>query len=167
MARRQVQLLENARINLNISPELERLMKNNKDIAPNAQKLGFRAITKEGSKQIKSAIRSDGLNELAKSVRGSTTNKKSVIGTKLWYAHFFERGADPHTIKPIKKRGRGRFLRIPVEGRSIFAKSVHHPGIKAQHFFEETFNQMQGSGQVQSLFALGVQQAIEAVQNGN
>jgi HK97 gp10 family phage protein len=170
MARRTVNLLENARIDLDISPDLENLMRNNAEIAPKAQKLGFRRITKEGSKKIKAAIRSAGLvrsGELAKSVRGSTTNKKSVIGTKTFYAPFLEDGTKSHRIAPRKSRGKGKFLRIPVEGRSVFTKSVTHPGVQASHFFEGTFNQMESSGQVSSLFAMGVQEAIEAVQNGS
>ena len=165
MARRGNQLLENARIDIDISPDLERLMKNNAEIAPNAQKFGFRRITREGSKNIKAAIRGMGLvnsGELAKSVRGSTTNKKSVIGTKTFYAPFLEDGTKSHRIAAKK----GKFLRIPVHGRSIFAKAVTHPGVHAHHFFENTFNQMEGSGQVSSLFAMGVQEAIEKVQNG-
>jgi phage gpG-like protein len=155
-------LYENLRVDLDISPDLEHLMRNNAQLGPLAMKQGLRAITKEGSKQIKSAIKSKGLvlsGRLAKSVRGVTTKNKSFIGTKNWYAGMLERGASPHNIKASKHRG--------LFFKGLFAKSVHHPGVPAYHFFEDTWQRMESSGQVQSLFAAGVQAAIEAVENGN
>lgn len=154
--------MDNMRVDLNISPELQRLLSHNAEIAPQATKLGLRRITKEGSKRVKQKIKDLGLYEtgkLAKSVRGSTTKSKSYIGTKLWYAPFLDGGSKPHKIKA--KKGKGLF----IFGR--FVKSVQHPGIRAYEFFEGTFDDMQSSGDVQSLFSLGVQQAIEEVQNGS
>ena len=168
MARR-TQLLENVRVDLNISPELERLMAHNAEIIPNSEKFGFRRVTKEGSKQVKAKIRSLGLKQsgaLAKSVRGSTTNRKSFIGTKMWYAHFLEDGTAPHLIKP-KKKWNKKFLRIPIDGKIIKTKTAFHPGVRAYKFLEGTFDNMQSSGQVESLFAMGVNEAIEKVQNGS
>lgn len=155
-------LMDNLRVDLDISPELQRLLSHNADIAPQATKLGLRRITKETSARIKQKIKDLGLYEtgkLAKSVRGSTTKSKSYIGTKLFYAHILEEGAKPHKIKAKKRRG------LLIFGRWV--KSVQHPGIRAYHFFEDTWDQMESSGQVQSLFSLGVQQAIEEVENGS
>jgi phage gpG-like protein len=157
--------MDNMRVDLDISPELQNLLNHNAEIAPEATKLGLRRITKEGSYRIKDRIKSLGLvdtGKLVKSVRGSTTKSKSYIGTKLYYAHILEEGGKPHKIKPRPKGGK-RFLFIG--GR--FVKSVMHPGVRAYHFFEDTWDQMESSGQVQSLFSLGVQQAIEEVQNGS
>jgi phage gpG-like protein len=151
-------LLENIRVDIEISPSLQSLMDNNDEIAPLATKLGLRRVTKEGSKQVKGTIRSLGLvrsGQLVKSVRGSTTNNKSYIGTKLWYAHFIEGGTKPHIIKAKK----AKYLFIP--GAEGWIKEVHHPGIKAYKFAERTFDKMQSSGEVNSLFAQGVQAAIE------
>jgi phage gpG-like protein len=155
-------LLDNLRIDLDISPDLENLIRHNTEIGPNAMKLGLRAITKEGSKQIKAKIKSLGLVDsgaLAKSVRGVTTKNKSFIGTKMFYAPFLEDGTKPHEIKPKKAKG-GLFF------RQNWHKSAFNPGEHAYKFFESTWNSMESSGQVQSLFSAGVQQAIEAVQNG-
>jgi phage gpG-like protein len=154
--------MDNMRVDLNISPELQRLLSHNAEIAPQATKLGLRRITKEGSKRIKQRIKDLGLYEtgkLAKSIRGSTTKSKSFIGTKLWYAPFLEGGAKAHKIKARKSKG------LFIFGRWV--KSVQHPGVRAYEFFDETWDQMESSGQVQSLFSLGVQQAIEEVQNGS
>lgn len=158
-------LMDNLRVDLEIPPQLQRLISHNSQIAPQATKLGLRRITKEGSAKIKERIKSLGLvgsGTLVKSVRGSTTKSKSYIGTKLWYAHFLEGGAKPHKIKPRKK---GRNKGLYINGKWV--KSVMHPGVKAYKFFENTWDQMESSGQVQSLFSLGVQQAIEEVQNGS
>ncbi len=152
-------LMDNLRVDIEISPELQNLINNSGELAPLATKLGLRKITREGSKKVKEKVRSLGLvrsGELAKSVRGSTTNKKSYIGTKLWYAHFLEGGTRPHAIKARD----GGYLRIPVGGRSLFIRQVTHPGVRAYRFAEGTFETMQTSGEVNSLFAQGVQEAI-------
>lgn len=165
MASNNNRLMDNLKVDLDISPDLQRLLKENAAIAPEATKLGLRAITKEGSKQVKEKIKSLGLyatGKLAKSVRGSTTKSKSFIGTKLFYAHILEEGAKPHKIKPRKK---GRNKGLYINGKWV--KSVQHPGVRASHFFEDTWESMEMSGQVQSLFAQGVQAAIEEVQNGS
>lgn len=159
---RESYLLQNLKVDINISPDLQRLMDQHAEIAPTAIKLGLRKVTREGSKQVKAKVRSLGLvksGTLAKSIRGSTTNRKSFIGTKLWYAHFLEGGTEPHVIIPRKRGGQKylywRGLRPPG------VKMVNHPGNKEYKFTESTFNQMQTSGQVNSLFAQGVQEAIE------
>lgn len=162
MANTNNRLMDNLQVDLNISPELQRLLSHNADLAPQATKLGLRRITKEGSKRVKQRIKDLGLydtGKLSKSVRGSTTKTKSFIGTKLWYAPFLEDGTKGHNIKARKKKG------LFIGGR--FVKSVHHPGVRAYEFFDETWDQMESSGDVQSLFSLGVQQAIEEVQNGS
>lgn len=151
------------RIEINISPDLQQLMANHAVIGPEAIKLGLRKITKKGSKNAKQKVKSLGLvrsGTLVKSITGRTSNKKSFIGTSLWYAHFLEGGTDPHIIKP-KKKGKNRYLRIPVNGRSLFTKQVRHPGIRAYKPLEKTLDDMRGSGEIDSLFALGVREAIE------
>lgn len=157
-------LQQNLRVDLNISPELERLIRNNADVAPQAFKLGLRSITKQGSKEIKDRISSLGLvksGKYAKSVRGTTTNSKSVISSKLFYAKFIEDGAKTHTIKPKAKNGRKALY---ING--VWVKRVTHPGVKAYHVFDDTWNQMETSGEVKSLFSAGVTAAIQGVQNG-
>lgn len=160
------QLMNNLKVDLKISPDLKRLMERNPEIAPKATMLGLRAVTKEGSKQVKAKIKSLGLvgsGRLWKSVKGVTNKNKSFIGTKSRIANILENGAKPHIIRPK----RGKELRISSRGNSFYARSVHHPGVKRYDWMESTWSEMESSGQVQSLFAQGVQQAIEAVQNGS
>jgi phage gpG-like protein len=155
-------LLDNLRVDIDISPELQNLIDHNSELAPMATKLGLRKVTKEGSKQIKGKIRSLGLvksGQLEKSVRGSTTNNKSYIGTKLWYAHFLEDGTKPHKIKPRKKGGSKYLWWRGLKPPGV--KSVNHPGVKAYKFADDTFEKMQTTGEVNSLFAQGVQEAIQ------
>jgi phage gpG-like protein len=159
---RESYLLDNLKVDIEISPDLQNLINNSGDLAPQAIKLGLRKVTKEGSKQVKAKIRSLGLvksGELAKSVRGSTTNRKSYIGTKLWYAHFLEGGTDPHTIKPKKNSGNKYLWWRGLKPPGV--KKVNHPGVKAYRFTGGTFEKMQSSGEINSLFAQGVQEAIE------
>lgn len=171
MANRNV-LMDNMRVDLQLSPEMERLLTSGSEIAPIATKLGLRAVTKQGSKEVKAKIRSLGLVKTGayeKSVRGSTTKTKSVIASKLWYAHILEGGAKPHRIKPRVKHKRSgsrtRFYKgLYINGRWV--KSVMHPGIRAYDVFDGTWKVMQQSGEVKSLFAAAVQQAIAEVQNG-
>jgi phage gpG-like protein len=151
-------LLDNLKIDIEMSPDLQNLINNNQEIAPEAIKLGLRKITRQGSKNTKQKVRSLGLvrtGTLAKSITGRTNKSKSFIGTKLWYAHFLEGGTVPHMIKARK----GKSLFFP--GARGFIKQVHHPGIKAYKFTESTVEDMQRSGEIDSLFAQGVQEAIE------
>jgi phage gpG-like protein len=144
------------RIDINISPDLQNLMDNHAEIAPESIKLGLRKITRKGSKNAKQKVRSLGLvnsGTYVKSITGRTNNSKSFIGTKLWYAHFLEGGTNPHVIKAKK----GKFLNI--YGRLF--KSVNHPGIKAYKPIESTVDDMKSSGEIDSLFAQGVKEAIE------
>lgn len=156
----QNKLLDNLQVDIEISPDLKRLMDRHAELAPTATKLGLRKVTREGSKRMKAKVRSLGLlrsGTLAKSIRGSTTNSKSFIGTKLWYAHFLEGGTKPHIIKPSKRKKYLYWRGIRPPG----VKMVNHPGIKKYSFADSTFEQMQMSGEVNSLFAQGVQEALQ------
>lgn len=160
-------LLQNLKVDIEISPELQKLINNSGDLGPDSIKLGLRKVTKEMSKQTKEKVKSLGLvrsGELAKSIRGSTTNKKSYVGTKLWYAHFLEGGTDPHVIKPRKGSGSKYLYWRGLKPPGV--KRVNHPGVKAYKFSEGTFNKMQSSGEINSLFAQGVTEAIAGLQNG-
>lgn len=158
-------LLDNLKVDVDISPSVQRWMKNNAQLAPRAMQLGLRAVTKEGSKQVKAQIKNDGLvktGKYVKSVRGSTTKTKSVIGTRSRIANILENGAKPHEIKPRK----GKELRISSKGKSYYAKTVHHPGLRPYNPFDVVWHRMQDSGQVQSLFDQGIQDAIRSLENG-
>lgn len=145
-----------------ISPELKRLIESNSEIAPKSVKEGMKKITREAPKKVRVKIRSLGLvkkGNLVKTIRGKTLKDKSIIGSQYFVGHILEGGAKPHVIKAK----RGKMLWWPGLKRPV--KRVRHPGVKAYKFLESTINEMQNSGQVQSLFSQGVQQAIEEIQN--
>lgn len=51
-------------------------------------------------------------------------------------AEFTEKGTRPHVIRPR----RAKALRFVSGGRTVFARVVHHPGTKAQHWFSRRVN---------------------------
>lgn len=154
-------LMDNLQVDLQISPQLERLMRNNSQIASKASKKGLAAIAKEGAKNAKTLMRAEGFKEsgkLIKSINAKTTNNKSSYGAKSRIAHIIEDGSHPHEIKPKNKK--------VMWFESVFAHKVHHPGTPAFEPFKRTEQMMESSGQVKSLFDDAVRQAIQAVQNG-
>jgi hypothetical protein len=70
------------------------------------------------------------------SFRQSESVKPGEIVGRVRSTYFVSRlleiGAQPHEIKP--RRG-GRFLVFTVGGRTVFARAVHHPGLRGRHFF--------------------------------
>lgn len=54
------------------------------------------------------------------------------------YAVFVHEGTRPHLIRPRTARA----LRFDVGGRTVFAKSVHHPGTKARPFLRNAAEQV-------------------------
>lgn len=158
-------LMDNLRVDLNVSPDLKRLMEHNPEIAPKATMMGLRAITKEGSKQVKAEIKREGLvltGKLWKSVKGVTNKNKSFIGTKSRIANILENGATAHLIEPKH----AEFLRFKKGGKIVKAKKVNHPGVKKYEWMEITWERMESSGQVETLFSMGVWNAINKIQNG-
>lgn len=56
---------------------------------------------------------------------------------KAPYAKYVEFGTAPHEIKPKEKSG---VLVFKMGGQTVFAKSVKHPGTKAQPFVQPAFD---------------------------
>lgn len=52
------------------------------------------------------------------------------------YAGYVEFGTGPHEIRPKKPGG---VLVFQINGTTVFARVVHHPGTRAQPFVEEAF----------------------------
>ena len=52
------------------------------------------------------------------------------VGSSSPIAVYVENDTRPHVIRPK----RARVLRFQVGGRVVYAKIVHHPGTKGQHF---------------------------------
>lgn len=149
----------NARVE--ISPDLQRLIDQNEELAPKAIKAGMKLIARQAPKKVRVKIRSLGLvktGKFVKSIRGKTGKEKSIIGSRFFKGHILEGGANPHVIKPRRGNTKGG-LWIPGFPRPI--KRVVHPGVKAYKFLESTIDDMQNSGEIQSLFSQGVQAALE------
>jgi hypothetical protein len=143
---------------INISPDLKNLIENNKEIAPRSVKEGMKKITRQAPKQVRKKIRTLGLvktGHLVKTIRGKTKKDKSIIGSQHFVGHILEGGAKPHKIKAK----RGKMLWWPGIKRPV--KRVNHPGVKAYKFLESTIDDMENSGEIESLFSEGVRQAIE------
>jgi hypothetical protein len=76
-----------------------------------------------------------------RSIRRRNANQKRATVVAAWYMRFQDRGAKPHVIRPksvsgSKRGGVGtaRSLRFEAGGRTIFARKVNHPGIRARLF---------------------------------
>jgi hypothetical protein len=68
------------------------------------------------------------------SVRGPTFRVEATAS----YAPFVENDTAPHIIRPR----RAQVLRFRVGGRVVYAKIVHHPGTKGQHFLAKAVRQV-------------------------
>lgn len=157
-------LMDNLKVDVQMSRDLKRLLEHNAEIAPKAIMKGLRNITKEGSKQVKAQIKADGLvksGRYVKSVVGVTNKNKSFIGTKSRIANILESGAKAHSEAPKKKKA------MKIGGDVyFFTKKVNHPSLRAYDPFKTAWDRMEGSGQVQSLFSRGVWDAINEVNYG-
>jgi len=68
------------------------------------------------------------------SIRGPTFRVEATAS----YAPFVENDTRPHDIKARN----AKFLRFRVGGRVVYAKIVHHPGTKGQHFLAKAVRQV-------------------------
>lgn len=59
-----------------------------------------------------------------------------IIGTNLPYAEFVELGMEPTIIRPKNKQA----LKFQIGGKTVFAKSVNHPGFEGSHMFLKAVN---------------------------
>lgn len=59
---------------------------------------------------------------------------QGAIVSRSPVAAFMDRGTKPHPI--VARRARARALRFTIDGRTIFARSVRHPGTKARNIAE-------------------------------
>lgn len=50
---------------------------------------------------------------------------------------YVEEGSRPHIIRPKRRR----FLKFEVDGKTVFAKQVRHPGIKPRRVLERSFEE--------------------------
>lgn len=55
------------------------------------------------------------------------------VGSELSYSEFHHEGTRPHVILPVH----GRFLMFDVNGRTVFATRVNHPGTRPNRFLTD------------------------------
>lgn len=68
---------------------------------------------------------------LRQSIVVEETDDGFIIGSNLDYAEYVELGVAPHVIKPVNKKA----LKFQIGGKTVFAKSVNHPGFDGRHMF--------------------------------
>ena len=68
----------------------------------------------------------------------SMTSDEAVIKSPAEYAQWVNDGTQPYTITPNSKRA------LYWEGADHPVKVVHHPGIKARHFVEDSLADVNG-----------------------
>lgn len=73
--------------------------------------------------------------DLRRSIRGGLTSSQALsaegeVVAEAPYASYVEEGTEPHTILPRNASA----LRFEVGGKTVFAKSVNHPGTKPNDF---------------------------------
>lgn len=67
---------------------------------------------------------------LAGSVVREIIGNMARIFTTAGYGKFVDEDTRPHIIRPVN----GPFLVFEIDGVTVFAKEVRHPGTKGQHF---------------------------------
>ncbi|MFC4768739.1 hypothetical protein [Effusibacillus consociatus] len=166
-----------APIDLEIRPDAGtlRLLRQHKELAPRAIKMGLDAVVTEAVGEVKKTITDIELidkGRLRASIMGeiSPDGKKGIIGSDVKYAAIHEYGG---VIKPKRAKmlafqvqsgsqivGKsGKRLKNPKKiSKWVFAKKVT---IKEKRYMRGTIERMQSSGKIESLFAAGVRQAIE------
>jgi len=68
----------------------------------------------------------------------SLSSDEAVIKSPAEYAQWVNDGTDPYTITPTSKKA------LYWEGADHPVKVVHHPGIKARHFVEDSLADVNG-----------------------
>lgn len=68
----------------------------------------------------------------------TTIEGKVATGADTPYAKYVELGTAAHDIVPTKAKA----LAFMLDGKQVFAKSVHHPGTKGQLFMRRAFDDM-------------------------
>ena len=68
----------------------------------------------------------------------SMTSDEAVIKSPAEYAQWVNDGTQPYTITPTSKKA------LYWEGADHPVRVVHHPGIKARHFVEDSLDDVNG-----------------------
>ena len=68
----------------------------------------------------------------------SLDDSEAVIKSPAQYAAWVNDGTQPYIIEPVSKKA------LYWEGADHPVKMVHHPGIKGQHFVEDSISDVEG-----------------------
>ncbi|REJ18664.1 MAG: hypothetical protein C6W57_03290 [Caldibacillus debilis] len=60
-----------------------------------------------------------------------------MVATNVVYARVQNEGRGPFIIRPRRRKA----LKFEINGETIFAKKVHHPGIKPKRFVERSIHE--------------------------
>ncbi len=74
---------------------------------------------------------------LRDSITREVFENHAIVRTNSGYGRYVNDGTQPHIIYPKH----GRFLRFEIEGKTIYAKRVRHPGFTGRHFVESTISE--------------------------
>ncbi|TCW35301.1 phage gpG-like protein [Laceyella sacchari] len=151
-------------VEIELSQDLKRLLKDHRSIADKAIKQGLNRVALAGEAEAKKYITQIGLvdtGRLRSSINGRVRGNSALVGTNVKYARIHEFGGKtkPHIIRAR----RAKALRFTVNGQVFIRKSVNHPGsrIKEKAFLRTPINEMARDGRIESIFARTVRQAIE------
>jgi hypothetical protein len=79
------------------------------------------------------SVRSGNARRLNERVEIKGDRVEGRVGSPLMYVKWLEEGTGPYMIFPRVKKA----LRFVVNGETIFARSVRHPGLKARNMFRD------------------------------
>jgi hypothetical protein len=116
------------------------------------RKHGMREAVKAVARRVREIVPDSGKQKakprakLKTSIRWSVRKqgKEAIVRANARHAHLVHDGTRPHVIRAKNRASAGRagglFRRkamvIPIGGRLVFARSVRHPGAKAQPFLD-------------------------------
>lgn len=108
------------------------------------------AVTREAQGLARTKLqRGDGGQHYADSFRSAVERGPRGLRIRIWndrrsdgydVAAGIERGTRPHVIRPRK----ARVLVFQVNGRTVFAREVHHPGTRAYRIMETALRRVVG-----------------------
>lgn len=72
--------------------------------------------------------------KMAATTSREVNENEAVISTTTGYGLFVDEDTQPHVIEPVH----ANVLAFEIDGTTVFAKRVNHPGTIGQHFRERT-----------------------------
>jgi hypothetical protein len=128
---------------------------------------GVRDAVQEGAQEARTTHQyKDRTGALTASIEGNVlvSTPGAALGeirARKRYASFVEEGTPPHEIRPRS----GQALRFNVGGRTVFARSVNHPGTKADGFMGRAYQKAERV--IEARVDLGVARAKKILEDGS